>query len=290
LTVAAKQNVDKGGDPDLRTKNLIAPHQSGNIVRFFPVRAKDDESDISFFSKQLVRELPEILSPRIGEIYSASLVRQGICYGQAKVTIKIQSPNSQVEAIQQQIQEKIDQICEGYGRSPIPVHFSTGALANLCSTVEEAGQVDNEGSEEASEFPHHKLYWDTPGMGASIGVKDCREVTTTLGEFADFDGGTYALSVDHFITKSLRGNVNSAAIELTSPSMSDLQLMRSDLDQALRDMSRPSKRSRSVNDLGDAHGPSHRCKSVAQAGLAGAVWQAITTIPTKPFSHIIFSY
>src|SRR2546421_7085519 len=33
----------------LSSKNLTAPHPNGNMIRVFPVRAKDDASDISFW-------------------------------------------------------------------------------------------------------------------------------------------------------------------------------------------------------------------------------------------------
>src|SRR5438067_13212065 len=67
--------------------------QNNTAVRVFPVRAKDDSSVISFWSEYLEKQLPEILSPRIGKSYSAGLVRQGEKSLRAKATIRSQNPN-----------------------------------------------------------------------------------------------------------------------------------------------------------------------------------------------------
>ena len=81
--------------------------------------------------KYLSPYLPEILTPSLGEDYSASLVRQGQSESSSVVVIRIQSPKELSEEAQCLITKEVEQHFNQNSRGLIPLHLSRGELILL---------------------------------------------------------------------------------------------------------------------------------------------------------------
>lgn len=221
-------------------KVRTTPGSSSLRCKILAVRAEQDSEVLTTWLEYIIPRLPEFLSPLLGKDYSASLVRQQIRESEPVPTIRIQSALGQSEDIRKMIRTKIEEICKESRRGTIPVHFSEGSKTLLVG-----GNSTNIGSSniaslddlpnDRKRFPHHRRYWSTPGMGASIGLSDCDTVSATLGGYVLIDGVKYMLTVDHFITNvEERGRINDWRI--TSPSLLDITELKSQLAQKLREL------------------------------------------------------
>ena len=190
--------------------------------------------------QHILPSLPSILDPRIGKNYTACLVRTGLSEESASPNIRVQSPYTQSDGIRTEIREAIAAICHGNGRVYIPLRFSTGRMTLLvgasiqCEALMDIGQDDEDNEED---FPYFTRFWKNPGMGGSIGMRCTRSVSATLGGHIMVDGQPFMLTVQHLIEES-RQHVNNHTgttddlFVLTSPSLSDVDNMRADLEQS----------------------------------------------------------
>ena len=218
--------------------------------QIYALRAKEDSVDVDTWMNHVLPSLSQILGPRLGKNYTASLVRVGPSDGLARAQIRIQSPHGQSQGIKREIRYAVYAIYQEYRRNIIPLHFSKGRMMFLAGhsapaesatgeskaeyeTIEE----DEEGEER--EFPYFKRWWAFPGMGASIGMRCTRSVSATLGGYILVDNQLYMLTVDHFIQESQKNSDNTTgganeSLELTSPSLADIDDMLEDLEQSFR--------------------------------------------------------
>ncbi|MCJ1405857.1 hypothetical protein MMC11_009087 [Xylographa trunciseda] len=214
----------------------------------------EDHALASAWMECILPSLPGILGPRVGKNYSANLVRIGSSEHSSRACIRIQSPLSQSSYVQQEIRDDIRALCAKAGVPPIRVSFSTGSLTLLAGSQErdhshrqvpgndmEEEDVDNpdEGYDDVREFPYHKRWWKYPGPGASIGLRCTRSVSATLGGYILVDGQSFLLTVDHFIDRSQENRYDPTKgdqLELTSPSLSDVDDMSEELRQTMTDI------------------------------------------------------
>ncbi|KAL9116363.1 MAG: hypothetical protein Q9187_007113 [Circinaria calcarea] len=211
-----------------------------NANKTFALRINEDSFAVTTWMQHVLPSLPRILDPRIGKNYTASLVRTGLSEESASPNIRVQSPYTQSDGIRTEIREAVAAVCHGNGRVYIPLRFSTGRMTLLvgasmqCEALADIGQDDEDNEED---FPYFTRFWKNPGMGASIGMRCTRSVSATLGGHVVVDGQLFMLTVQHLIEES-RQHVNNHTgstddlFVLTSPSLSDVDNMRADLEQS----------------------------------------------------------
>lgn len=219
-------------------QNLNSKSPNAIPPKIFALRTREDSEIANAWTKHILPRLASILSPNVGSDYSATLVRQGLSESSSAAVIRIQSANGQSEPIREVIRRKINQICDDNNRERIDVHFSKGKLMLLGSPsprlpINETVQIEDNDENDENEFPHHKRYWRYPGMGASIGMRCSKTVSATLGGYILLDKKRYLISVDHFIqesewTKDIQHSPGGVPLELTSPSLSDVEYMTAD--------------------------------------------------------------
>jgi hypothetical protein len=204
--------------------------------RILPVSAKEDSNVLTTWIKYILPHLSKILTPLVGDNYSAILVRQETPTGPSSPAIHIQSSCGQSRGVRDEIRGRVEAICTHHGRSNIPLQFANpGRIIHLALPSAEAIVQDSEPN-EPDLFPHHKRYWRNIGMSASGGLLGCREMTITVGGYIIVDNQTRLLTVDHFIDPSpQQSNINSET-KLTSPSLMDKDELREDIEQNLRDI------------------------------------------------------
>jgi len=227
-------------------QNLNSKSLNAIPPKIFALRTREDSEIANVWTKHILPRLASILSPNVGSDYSATLVRQGLSESSSAAVIRIQSANGQSEPIREVIRRKINQICDDNNRERIDVHFSKGKLMLLGSPsprlpMNEMVQIEDDDENDENEFPHYKRYWKYPGMGASIGMRCSKTVSATLGGYILLDKKRYLISVDHFIqesewTKDIQHSPGGMPLELTSPSLSDVEYMTADLNQTVRDI------------------------------------------------------
>lgn len=207
-------------------------------TKIFALDGKQDSATITTWIEFLLPELPAILDPSIGQDYSASLVRQGVSEIRARPRIRIQSPYIPGSASRKNIKQAINDICLSNMRACIPAFFCRGYLKLLASpggiseeSSEESSSIDDEEEGEHDPTFHYKKYWENPGMGASIGLRCSSRVSATLGGYLLVDENKLLLTVNHFIEHSHRETFPSSmkSVTLTSPSLSDVNEIRSKL-------------------------------------------------------------
>ena len=209
----------------------------------FDLRPDGEDGNLAaVWTKNISPVLHSILSPRLGQNYAASLVRQGPSEASARAYIRIQSECRQSQSIRAEIRKEINAICDAVGQCHVSFRFSVGKLV-LLGKFSSAGSSDDEGCEndntDLCDFPWFKRYWKTPGMGASLGLRCSNSVSATLGGYVFVNNRPYLLTVDHFIDKAQehRGGATAAMLDpwaLTSPSLLDMKDMTASLEQSIR--------------------------------------------------------
>ncbi|MCJ1424700.1 hypothetical protein MMC29_002588 [Sticta canariensis] len=240
-----KTNVDT-----LHDTSANQPYDGDRSANIFALRVKQDSMFITTWIDFLLPRLPTILDPAIGHDYGVSLVRQGASEAEARPHIRIQSPRKLRSATRKNIKQAIDEICESNMRDCILVFFCKGylrLLANATSlqSVENCSLVSDEEEDDDPGF-QTKRYWQTPGMGASIGMRCTNVVSATSGGYVLVDGRKFLLTVEHFIGKSYKENIailpeNWNLFTLTSPALCDVEEMRMRLDATFRDLNAKSE-------------------------------------------------
>lgn len=218
---------------------------SGATNRILPVSAKEDSNVLTTWIKYILPRLSKILTPLVGDNYSAILVRQETPTGPSSPTIHIQSSCGQSCEVRNEIRDQVEAICTHHGRSNIPLQFANpGRITHLAGPPDiyepsaEAIVRDSEPNEPDS-FPHHKRYWRNLGMSASGGLLGCTQMTITVGGYIIVNNQTRLLTVDHlihFIDPSLQQSNFKSETKLTSPSLMDKDELREDIQQNLRDI------------------------------------------------------
>lgn len=213
--------------------------------KMFPIKPKDHRRLVGAWFKDILPALPDILSGRIGEDYTVSLVRRGQYDIRAKPCIEIESPRIPGPKAQGIIQKLLDGICAEVSQESIPVRFSQGRIRKLL------GRSDNDGNNNAQEDRGNQRYFNMarpyskPRMGASLGLLCSNKVIGTLGGYVYVDNEKYMLTSEHFITKSqqpenrdpeYRDSDDQDLETLISPSRLDLCRLEGNLKQTLRDL------------------------------------------------------
>ncbi|MCJ1405880.1 hypothetical protein MMC11_009110 [Xylographa trunciseda] len=213
--------------------------------QIFDLRANEEDSKlVALWSKHISPALHGILSPRLGQNYTASLVRRGYSEAKAPVYIRIQSECRQSESIRAVIREDIAAICDRVGQCHVVSRFFVGKLV-LLGKSSSSSTSDDEGCEnddsDLCDFPWYKRWWEKPGMGASIGLRCSDSVSATLGGYVFINNQPYLLTVDHFIDKAQKNQGCTTAplldpLALTSPSLLDVKEMTACLEQSIRNV------------------------------------------------------
>ena len=207
------------------------------MSRTFPIIPKEHLRLVQIWFKSILPALPEILSERLGEIFTVSLIRRGQTDLRAEPCIQIGCPCVPGQAAQKVIKDLVDKLWEKDGIERIPMRFIEGSIKKL-SGVEGAG--DDDGRESADlqklDFNYNRPY-SKAGMGASVGVLCTGKLSGTLGGYVLIDGEKFLLTSEHIITKARTlADGDGDPDTLTSPSMQDLQKMENDLKQNVRDI------------------------------------------------------
>ena len=214
-----------------------------------PLRSRWDHSLISTWENKVLPALPNILDERIGQDYSACVIREETSPGRMKPCIEIVSAYGCSDQVKIKIKEDIKELLAPTVTN-VGVRFSTGKLRLLAhfsledepSSDEASGSVSESSADEGSrQFPAHKRYWHKAGLSASIGLLATRRVSATLGGLLLVDGQLCILTVDHFLDESRlqrdrAESLEADAMTITSPSLSDVYEVRLDLTQHIRDL------------------------------------------------------
>lgn len=206
-------------------------------ARVFPLKPKEDRRLVRIWLKSILPALRDFLTPRLGERYSASLVRRGESDLTAEPYIQIESPCVPGRKAQTVIKDWVSEICEKAGHEPISMRFIEGSVKKL-SGMEEG---DNDDGGESTYFQRLDLNYNRPyskpGMGASVGLLCSDKVSATLGGYVLIDGEKYILTSEHFVTHSRELiDPDDDCDTVTSPSRKDLKEIENNLKQDKRDI------------------------------------------------------
>ena len=213
---------------------------NSGILRVFPIRPKEHWRLVQIWYKSILPALPQILKPRLGGNYAASLVRRGQIDLRATPCIQIESPCLPGSTAQRIIKDSVDEIFKKDDHEPIFMHFTEGSIKKLNGW---AGENDDDRGESEDlqrlELNYNRPY-SKPGMGASVGLLCSKELSATLGGYVLIGGGKYLLTSEHFVSKSRepanRDDNEPDCVTLTSPSRWDLNKIENNLKQTRRDI------------------------------------------------------
>ena len=258
---------------------------SSGTARVFPVKPKENQRLVQIWFKSILPALPEILSPRLGEGYSASLIRRGQSDLTAKPYIQIESPCRPGQKAQRVIEDLVSKIWEKDGHDPISMRFIEGSVKKL------NGADDDDGEESADlqllDLNYNRPY-SKPGMGASIGLLCSDKVSATLGGYVLIAGGKYMLTSEHFVTTSreLAGADNDRET-LTSPSKEDLKMIENNLKQNKRDIDSEinslAPRTYGNRDIAenDFSNPNELCEPMSKSDVVRSLLDQVTRPPLE---------
>lgn len=212
-----------------------------NTARVFPIIPKESRRLVQIWYKSVLPALPQILSPRLGGNYAASLVRRGQSKLAARPCIQIESPCHPGPVAQRIIKDSVSELWKKDNLEPISVLFTEGSVKKLNG---EGGEDDDDGGKwqkgwQQLELNYNRPY-SKPGMGASVGLLCSKKLSATLGGYVLIGGEKYMLTSEHFVSKS-REQVNRDGndpdcVTLTSPSREDLDKIENNLKQTKRDL------------------------------------------------------
>ncbi|KAF2014918.1 hypothetical protein BU24DRAFT_224005 [Aaosphaeria arxii CBS 175.79] len=203
-------------------------HHQPDFLALDPV---EDAVALVTWHQFLLPEFPLIAkqSPIRGR-YSVSLVAQ-VKDNTKHLIIRFRSSENQSNACRDFIRKRVEEICKEHGRVHFPVQFSQGTLVRLLGTAPSHNDSDDPSTDQ--KFAHHRRFWQTPGMGASIGLSQCPKISATLGGYILVDGRLFMLSVDHFISKCGCPNKTTS---VRSPAHSDAQELKKQVEERLQDI------------------------------------------------------
>ncbi|KAL8818267.1 MAG: hypothetical protein Q9191_007980, partial [Dirinaria sp. TL-2023a] len=214
--------------------------------KIFPIKPKDHRRLVGVWFKHILPALPEVLTQRVGETYTASLVRRGEIDIRAKPCIEIESPCVPALKNQKIIKEKLDDICaRGNYQESIRVHFSQGSVRQLIGGGEKDDDNNAQDDEDNQRFQFNMTRpYSKPRMGASLGLLCSHKIIGTLGGYVYVDGEKYMLTSEHFVARSQElenrhpeyRNGDQDLETLISPSRFDLTWIHGNLQQTLRDL------------------------------------------------------
>lgn len=159
--------------------------------------------------------------------YSVGLIGQSSMYGKI-VIIRFRSSENQCSTSREIIRDKVKKVCEQNQRPPLDIQFSEGTVVRLVGGSSTQFAIDDPSIDD--KFPHQRRPWKKPGMGASIGLDECSDMSATLGGYVLLDGVMHMLSVDHFISECRCGKKSS---KLRSPSLCDAEDVKEQLEKKL---------------------------------------------------------
>ena len=204
--------------------------------RTFPMIPKENLRLVRIWFKSVLPALPEVLSERLGEIFSISIIRRGPSELGAEPCIQIACPCVPGQAAQIVIENLVGKLWEKDDHEPIPMRFIEGSIKKL-SGVEGADDDDGRGSADfqSLDFSYNRPY-SKAGMGASIGLLCSSQKSGTLGGYVLLGGKKYLLTSEHIVSKARALADRHDDVEtLTSPSRQDLQKFENNLGQNVRD-------------------------------------------------------
>ena len=206
---------------------------SSGTARVFPVKPKENRRLVQIWFKSILPALPNILKPRLGEGYSASLIRRGQSDLTAEPYIQIESPCRPGEKARIVIKDSVNKIWEKDGHDPVSMRFIEGSVRKL-------NGADDDDSEESANLQRLDLNYNRPyskpGMGASIGLLCSDKVSATLGGYVLIGGEKYMLTSEHFVADSRDRADRGDDVTVTSPSREDLKIIENNLKQNKRDI------------------------------------------------------
>ena len=218
-------------DP-LITHNPINSDQA----RDFPVIPKEDPELVKLWFQQIMPKLPEILWPRLGDTYTASLIHRGPIITEAKPCLQIESPRVPMQKAQGIIRNKLLDICTQANQEIIYIRFIQGSIRKLNGEEEE--EKDGGATVNADEDLHRFNLvrpFSKPRMGASLGLL-CSKTVATLGGYVLVGDKKHMLTSEHFIAQSQNAaDIDGDSKTLTSPSQHDLCWIKNSLKQNIRD-------------------------------------------------------
>jgi hypothetical protein len=259
LIEKAKLSPFRKHDPDTpppaRAKpsvQQVAVHPQPAMIALHP---DEDAEVLKTWHHYLLPRFPKIArEASIKGSYSVGLVGQSSKDGK-NVIIRFRSAGNQGSTSRQIIREEIKKVCEQNHRNPLNIHFSQGTAVRLVGGSSTQIALDDPSIDQ--EFPYQRRPWKRPGMGASIGLKQCPDMSATLGGYVLLNGVLYMLSVDHFISECRCGEKSST---LRSPSVCDVEDVREQLKKKLDDIHLK------VSRLGYREVPLHRTGRVVFSG------------------------
>ena len=217
------------------------PETRRDLNNIFVVRVKEDERFVTLWETVLLPYLPDLLDEfYLDKKYTANLVRKGESSRSAQPVIQIRSRQLLQPESQYNIQKAINIMCSNYRCQNVPVQFSQNQFKLLTGSISEEASPSND--ERRIKFAYGRP-WESPGMGASIGLRCTDRVSATLGGYVMIENVKYILTTDHFIRASRNHErENEGAVTdldrldkdrktLTSPSLADLKDMEGCLEQ-----------------------------------------------------------
>lgn len=205
-------------------------------ARVFPLKPKEHRRLVQIWFKSILPALGDFLTPRLGERYSASLVRRGESDLAAEPYIQIESPCVPGQKAQTVIKDWVSKICEDSRHEPISMRFIEGSVKKL-SGVEGGDNDDGESAYTQRLDLNYNRPYSRPGMGASVGLLCSDKVSATLGGYVLIDGEKYMLTSEHFVTNSRELiHADDDCDTVTSPSRKDLKEIENNLKQDKRDI------------------------------------------------------
>jgi len=233
---------------EVSIRKMLRKKFSQQVLPTMPVKISaldpvEDEEALTTWADFVLPQLPKAVDGLpIGEKYSAGLVRQESSDGTPVPIIRFRSSNGQSEAAREIIRTKIENLCKQNSRPVIPVKFSQGITRPLVSgnNRKRSGDclvADDDPPNDEKPFPHQRRFWQRVGMGASIGMTECRHISATSGGYILINERKYMLSVDHFIQEAIECETCKVSTRLiSSPSPGDVDELREDLDNKLNEL------------------------------------------------------
>ena len=217
--------------------------------KIFPIKPKDHRRLVGVWFRHILPALPKILSSRVGETYTASLVRRGQTDFRAEPCIEIETPDVPGPKARRIIEDLLNDIC-GKGNlgnhDPIPVHFSQGNVRDLIGRGEKDDDNNAQEDEDGQRYQFNMARpYSKHRMGASLGLLCSNKVVGTLGGYVYVDGEKHMLTSEHFIARSQelenrdpkdRHRDDQDLETLISPSRFHLGWLEMSLKQKLRDL------------------------------------------------------
>ncbi|KAF2261727.1 hypothetical protein CC78DRAFT_607341 [Lojkania enalia] len=207
-----------------------------------PLDAEGDANLIDVWNDHILPKFPSIIQElSVGDSYSIALVRQKGSDGTHPI-VRFRSSDNQDKESRRIIKDAIKEICVRNNCTVLNVQFSRGTIVRLVGGSSSSSHLDDPSNDDEP-FPHQRRPWSVPGMGASIGMIQCNDISATLGGYIWVDGRIYMLSVDHFIFPAGECQCHSKSRRLRSPSISDIRDIRYRLRRKLKELEKKIMRS-----------------------------------------------